>query len=128
MVLLTLTEAIERFDTTRSNALSLKSKIEFISELDHKISSEYLVLRGDDEFFGYSLKTPAETHLKAPADYSEIYIIYLNMKLDLINGEIARYNNSAMLFNRLFKEMGDSINRKKRVVCNCKIKAGNNYV
>ncbi len=128
MVLLTLIQAIEKFNAERGNALSLKSEIEFISELDYKISSEYLETRGGETFEGYDLTTPYSTVLKAPAEYSEIYFTYLNMKLDYINGEIVRYNNSAVLFNRLFKEMGDSINRKKKVVKNCEIKAGNNYV
>ncbi len=125
---MTLINAIENFDVQRNNNLSLKSKIEFISELDYKINCEYLEQRGAEAFWGYDLSDLYETELKAPPEFSEIYSLYLNMKLDLINGEITRYNNSTMLFNRLFKEMGDSINRKQKVTVNCKIKAGNGYV
>ncbi len=125
---LTLINAIEEFDAHRSNSLSLKSKIRFISELDSKINSEFLEIRGGEPFFGYDLTTPQQTVLKAPLEYSEIYSLYLNMKLDLINGEITRYNNSAMLFNRLFREMGNFINRKFKVAENKKIKVGDSYV
>ncbi len=125
---MTLINAIEEFDTHRSNNLSLKSKIRFISELDSKINSEFLEIRGGEPFFGYDLATSQETKLKAPLEYSEIYSLYLNMKLDLINGEITRYNNSAMTFNRLFREMGNFINRKVKVTKNNKLKVGDIYV
>ncbi len=125
---MTLINAVENFDKYRSNNLSLESKIEFISELDCKISSEFLQIRGNESFEGYNVSSNTDTVLKAPREYSEIYSLYLNMKLDYINGEISRYNNSADLFNRLFKEMGNFINRKTKVLKNCKIKAGDSYV
>jgi hypothetical protein len=50
------------------------------------------------------------------------------MKLDYFNGEITRYNNSATLFNRIYKEMGDAINRKTKVTKNAKIKVDDLYV
>jgi hypothetical protein len=41
-----------------------------------------------------------------------------------MNGEIARFNNSTLLFNRMFKEMSDFINRNKAVIKKTEIKAG----
>jgi hypothetical protein len=46
------------------------------------------------------------------------------MKLDYMNGEIGRYNNSAMLFNRMYKEMHDFINRQEKIPVNTDLKAG----
>jgi hypothetical protein len=123
-----LINAIEDFDNCRSNQLSAEQKIKWISELDHKIFCEYLQARGEESFLGYSSLTPCETVLKAPEEYSEIYSLYLNMKLDYLNGEITRFNNSTQLFNRLYKEMGDAINRKTKIPKNTKIKAGDLYV
>lgn len=125
---MTLINAIEEFDKYRKNDVSPEQKIKWISELDRKINSDYLLLRGGNSFENYSLQTPYTTQLKAPEEYSEIYSLYLNMKFDYINGEITRFNNSAMLFNRLYKEMGDAINRKTKVMVNTKIKAGDLYV
>ena len=79
---------------------------------------------GEESFSGYSSLTPCETVLKAPEEYSEIYSLYLNMKLDYMNGEIGRYNNSAMLFNRMYKEMHDFINRQEKIPVNTDLKAG----
>lgn len=121
---MTLAKALENFDAERINKVSLERKIQWISQLDHKIHSEILAVRGDGAFEGYSVNTPHTTELKAPDDYGEIYTLYLNMKLDYMNGETGRFNNSAMLFNRMYKEMHDSINRRVAVPRKTKIKAG----
>lgn len=125
---MTLIEAIQEFDSQRRNEVSIEQKIKWISELDKKINAEYLERRGAEVFSGYSERGSLDVVLKAPSEYTEIYSLYLNMKLDYMNGEIARYNNSAMIFNRLYKEMGDAINRKTKVKVNTKIKAGDLYV
>ncbi len=125
---MTLINAIEDFDRSRANSVELVQKIRWISELDSKINDEYLLNRGGTEFTPYTLETSGEIELKAPESFSEIYALYLNMKLDYFNGEITRFNNSASLFNRLYKEMGDSINRHTPVSVKTKIKAGELYV
>lgn len=121
---MTLIKAIQAFDACRSNELSLEQKIGWVSELDRKINAEYLEIRGSDRFDGYSCGESLNEELKAPEEFSEIYTLYLNMKLDYMNGEISRYNNSALLFNRLYKELGDAFNRKTKVIKNTKIKVG----
>ncbi len=125
---MTLINAIEEFDKYRKNDVSFEQKIKWLDELDRKINSEYLIPRGGEAFEEYSIHTPYNILLKAPQEYSEIYSLYLNMKLDYVNGEITRFNNSATLFNRLYKEMGDAINRKTKIAVNTKIKAGDLYV
>lgn len=119
-----LSTAIENFDSERANSVFLDRKIQWISQLDFKIFSEFLSSRGEKEFDGYDVCTPMDTVLKAPEEYSEIYSLYMAMKLDYMNGEIGRMNNSAILFNRLYKEMGDFINRRVPVNKNVEIKAG----
>lgn len=125
---MTLVNAIEDFDRSRANSVELVQKIRWISELDSKINEEYLLNRGGEELAPYTLETSGEVELKAPESFTEIYALYLNMKLDYFNGEITRFNNSASLFNRLYKEMGDSINRRTPVSVKTKIKAGELYV
>lgn len=125
---MTLSKVIEQFDSERANGLSLEAKIRWISQLDMKIFDEILKARGDKAFKGYDVTTPFETVVKAPDEYSEVYILYLNMKLDLLNGEIARHNNSAMLFNMMYSDMHDSINRESPVPVKNTIKAGKYYV
>lgn len=125
---MTLAKAIEKFDFQRSNSVTLERKIEWLSQLDYKIFSEITEPRGDEDFDGYTELTPLDTKLKAPEEYGEIYSLYMNMQLDYMNGEIARFNNSALLFNRMYKEMNDFVNRKKAVIKKTSVKAGGLYV
>ena len=125
---MTLAKAIENFDFQRANSVNLERKIEWISQLDYKISSEITEPRGGEKFKGYSELTSLDTVLKAPDEYGEIYSLYMNMKLDYMNGEIARFNNSAMLFNRMYKELSDFTNRAQAVIKKTTIKAGDLYV
>ena len=125
---MTLGKVIEAFDKERANAVPLGMKIRWISSLDMKISSTLLEVRGGEKFGGYDETCSLQLQLKAPEEYAEIYGLYLNMKLDYLNGEIGRFNNSAMLFNRMFKEMSDFINRKTKVSKNIPVKAGKLYV
>lgn len=121
---MTLAKALEAFDGERLNDVSIERKKEWISQLDSKIFSEILKERGVNSFKGYDVLTKPDIRLLAPEEYGEIYSLYMNMKLDYMNGEIGRFNNSALLFNRMYKEMYDSINRKKAVTRKTKIKAG----
>ncbi len=121
---MTLGKAVENFDAQRANNVSIERKIEWLSQLDYKISAELLKPRGGDGFEGYTVKTLLETKLKAPEEYAEIYHLYMNMKLDYMNGEIARFNNSAILFNSMYKELSNFINRETAVIKNAEIKVG----
>lgn len=125
---MTLAKVIENFDNERKNSLPYGQKVNWLSQLDMKISSELLEPRGEGDFSGYTETTSPETVVRAPEEYCEIYGLYLNMKLDYLNGEIARFNNSASLFNVTYSEMSDFINRRKKVLKNTQIKAGALYV
>ncbi len=125
---MTLQKAIEFFDSERSNSVDVSKKIRWISQLDYKISSEITEPRGDEAFKGYDIATPLNTPLKAPDEFGEIYCLYLNMKLDYMNGEIARFNNSALLFNNMYRDLSNFMNRKQAVLKQTEIKAGDIYV
>lgn len=125
---MTLAKVIECFDSERKNSLSYRQKLNWLSQLDMKIASELLEPRGGEKLVGYSETTSPEAEACAPEEYCEIYGLYLNMKLDYLNGEIARFNNSAALFNATYSEMSDFINRQKAVLKNTRIKAGALYV
>lgn len=121
---MTLAEVIENFDSERTNNVSVITKKRWISQLDLKIWGEILKPRGDKEYIGYGKEIPLNAKVKAPEEYAEIYTLYMNMKLDYMNGEIGLYNNSAMLFNRMYKEMHDFINRTHKLPENTDLKMG----
>ncbi len=121
---MTLYDAVELFDGEHPNKAPFSLKIQWISQLDYKVYAEILAPRGYAEFEGYTLETPQNKELLVPDSFGEIYGYYLKMSLDLHNSEIDRFNNSAMLFNRTYKELFDYINRKERVTKQTRITAG----
>lgn len=121
---MTIAQAIQSFDADRGNNLPFENKIRWLSELDYKISADLLEVRNGEKFGGYTLETPHDTKLLADERFCEIYSYWLNMKLDYLNGEIVRLNNSTLIFNRLYKEMSDYINRSTPIPQKNKIKAG----
>lgn len=76
---MTLAKVIENFDNERKNSLPYGQKVNWLSQLDMKISSELLEPRGEGDFSGYTETTSPETVVRAPEEYCEIYGLYLNM-------------------------------------------------
>ncbi len=121
---MTLYDAIELFDREHPNNAPFHLKVQWLSQLDHKVCAEILRPRGYGDFKGYTPETPQDTILAVPDAFGEIYVYYLKMSLDLHNSEIDRFNNSAMLFNRTYKDLFDYVNRNKPVVKKTRITAG----
>jgi hypothetical protein len=99
---MTIIDAINRAAQIRPNVRPQAEKIQWLSELDHKIKTEIIDVREGAElisFTPYTEDTPLNTELLIPAPYDVVYIDYLVMKLDLANNETARYQNSSALYN-----------------------------
>lgn len=64
-----------------------------------------------DPFFGYDSDTPDTTELLIHSPDDEVYIYWLYSKIDVRLGEIARYNNDAMMFNAAWSEAAKRYNR-----------------
>ena len=113
-------EAIARFDTLYPNAFSHSEKLSWLSELDGRIFNEIISLyeNAPSDFSGYSSSTDESTVLLAVFPNDDIYIKFMCLKADLINSDIRRYNNSAMLFNSAFSSLANEYNRTHT----CKIK------
>ncbi len=106
-------EAIARFDTLYPNAFSHSEKLMWLSELDGKIYNEILSLYENSPVFfdGYTSSTNESTELLVPFPNDDIYIKFMCLKTDLINSDIKRFNNSAMLFNSAFACFANEYNR-----------------
>lgn len=106
-------EVIARFDTLYPNAFSHSEKINWLSELDGRIYNEILSLyeNAPASFKGYTSTTSDNTELLVPFPNDDIYIKFMCLKTDLINSDIARFNNSAMLFNSAFTSFANEYNR-----------------
>ncbi len=108
---MTVLDAIKRFDDETENDIPIELKKEWLSEIDKKIAKEINYCRSGLSEEAYTFEKADDFILCAIDSYSEIYIVYLTMKMNYMLAEIERYNNSANIFNRLYYEMTNYISR-----------------
>ena len=111
---MTLIEAITRIDTLKPNTYSQQEKIKWISTLDGIVKDTIIdTHEGGDEvtFSGYDENTDLATELLVPAPYDDIYIRWLETRIDYTNGEFARYNNGVVAYNDAFDAYNRHYNR-----------------
>ena len=108
-----LREAIDRIDSLKHNTYTNGEKVEWLSRLDGLIKTQIFdTHEGDEVFFmGYTEKDDMDTDLLVDAPYDEIYIRWLEAQIDYHNGEIARYNNSMMMYQAAYDAFSRYYNR-----------------
>ena len=100
---MTIKECIDLVDNVKPNQYSIEDKVNWLSFLDGVIIEEVLKTHEDyqgeyDLFEGY-FADRLGTKLIVGKPHDSLYVAYLKMKIDEENGETARYNNSATMFN-----------------------------
>lgn len=105
---MTIKECIDNVDNIKPNEYSVEDKVQWLSFIDLIIVNDVLKTHEGydgkyDDFTGYSVDKLSEP-LIVPSPYDRLYTAYLKMKIDGENGETARYNNSASLFNSYMME------------------------
>ena len=111
---MTIMEAITRIDTIKPNSYSQKEKIQWLSTLDGIIKTEIIDTHNGGEavkFDGYTEETNLTTKLLVPAPYDEIYLFWLESKIDYWNGETGKYNNSINMYNAAYSTYERYYNR-----------------
>ena len=121
---MTVQAAILRADELRPNTFSDDIKYLWLSELDGRIKTDVF-----DTHAGYeNVEAPdynlgnRTKELLAPEPYSDIYVYWLFMKMDLMNGEFDLFNNDAMLYNTAWLAFANFVNRTHDVKTRAKIK------
>lgn len=115
---MTIKECIDRVDSVKPNQYSIEDKVRWLSFLDGIIINEVIKTHEGyeneyEEFEGYSADELG-VKLIAEAPYDVLYEAFLKMKIDEENGETARYNNSATLFNSYMMTYRKYYNRTHR--------------
>lgn len=105
---MTIKECIDNVDNIKPNQYTIRDKVAWLSFIDEIIINDVLKTHEGydgryDDFTGYS-EDKLSVALIVPSPYDRLYMAYLNMKIDEENGETARYNNSATLFNSYMME------------------------
>ena len=111
---MTIIEAINQIDAIKPNSFEQIEKVKWLSILDGRIKTEIIdTHEGADAvvFNGYSEDTPLETELLVPAPYDEVYLRWLEARIDHANNEYGKYNNSSVMFNNAYSEYMRYYNR-----------------
>lgn len=99
---MTIMEAINRIDSVKPNSYSQSEKVKWLSTLDGIVKKEIIDVHEGAEgvtFNGYTDDTLLTTELLIPAPYDEVYLFWLESKIDYWTGEISKYNNSISMYN-----------------------------
>ena len=104
---MTITQAINNVDALKGNTCSQDQKVQWLSRVDSMVKCLIIDCHeGADQvnFKPYNETTDTGTELLVPEPFDEMYARYLEAQIDLVNGEMERYNNSIDLFNTLFRQ------------------------
>ena len=106
-------EAIDRIDSLKHNTYSNIEKIEWLSRLDGMIKNQIIDTHegGQDIIYKPYTDMDLEKDLLISAPHDEMYIRWLETQIDYYNGEIARYNNSNMMFQAAYETYQKFYNR-----------------
>lgn len=107
-------EAIDRLDELKPNTYPLSDKIGWLSTLDGIIKRDIIDKHDGGEgvvFEGYTKDTPLSTELLIGEPYEEMYISFMESKIDYYNAEIIKYNNSVTRYNDAFQAFSNDYNR-----------------
>ena len=111
---MTIIKAINAIDSVKPNNYTQEDKVKWLSTLDGMIKKEIIdTHEGADtvDFKGYDENTPLETELLVIAPYDEIYLLWLEAKIDYANGEYYKYNNSITMYNSAYSAYQRYYNR-----------------
>lgn len=111
---MTIIEAINRLDAAKPNAYTQSEKIAWLSELDGLIKNNIIdTHEGDEEvvFEGYTDDTPLDVELLVGSPYENIYVHWLESKIDYTNGEYVKYNNSITRYNDMYQAFSNHYNK-----------------
>ena len=99
---MTIDQAIKLADTLQPNPYPRDMKLRWLAMLDGRIFNEIWAVHEDCPFESFGNYDDADgiMPLLVPAPYDEdVYRHFLCSRMDLENGEAARYNRSVTLFN-----------------------------
>lgn len=112
-------EAINAIDDIYPNTYTQEEKVGWLSNLDEKVKKTIIDTHEDGEkvvFEGYNSNTPLDTELLIPSPYTDVYLFWLQSKIDYWNGEIGRYNNSISAYNAEYTAFENAYNRAHRPI------------
>lgn len=109
-----LSQVVNVVDSLKPNTFTYEQKVGWLSDMDLQVFHEIFATHENppvENFSGYTPSTPGDTELLVPAPYDALYAKYLCSQMDYYNNELARYNNSAVMFNLSYMNYYNYYNR-----------------
>ena len=109
-----LGEVIEKVDRKLKNSIPRGEKIRWLSQLEWRVKHQIIDTHQGAEktaFSGYDENTETDTELLVPAPYDEMYLYYLEAKIEYQNQQEDRYNNAMDLFDEKWAAFAGWYNR-----------------
>lgn len=116
---MTIIEAIGRTDVLKPNNYTELDKVRWLSELEWMIKTEIIDTHEGSEavtFNGYDETTDTERELLISAPHDDVYLKWLESKIDYHNAEYGKYNNSSTAFNTAWSAFERCYNRLHKPV------------
>ncbi|MBR6744949.1 MAG: hypothetical protein IKM00_07035 [Clostridia bacterium] len=116
---MTLAEAIHRIDTLKPNAFSQEEKIRWLSLLDGTVKKELIDTHegtNGADFAAYDANTDTSQELLIEHPYDDLYVLWLEARIDYASGEYGKYNNSISLFNTSYDAYAKYYNRTHKPI------------
>lgn len=109
-------ECIDEFDRLNPNQYEEETKVKWLSNLDQRIYNDIILTHENSEEIEFKPYTSDNMmkELLVPAPYDELYVAYLQMKVDETDKETVRYNNSLTLYNAYYDSFAGYWNRTHR--------------
>ena len=111
---MTISAAIAACDRMLPTTFAYGEKEAWLRELEARIREEIVRTHEGAEAFLAGRAQEGEDALLAPSPHESLYLFYLLARIDLMNGETARYNESAALFNAQYDAFSAAYNRAHR--------------
>ena len=111
---MTIAQALAKINALKPNTYTDEDKIGWLSELDWHIKIKIIDTHENTAaaaFDGYTGETSHATQLLVPAPFDQMYLFWLESKIDYWNGEMGKYNNSISMYNTAYAEYEKYYNR-----------------
>ena len=115
---MTILEAINRIDDVKPNSFKQTEKIRWLHTLDGIIKSEIIDTHegGENITLGEYSENTLLQELLVPHPYDDIYIKWLEARIDYANDEYNKYNNTVVVYNQALADYEKYYNRTHKPI------------
>lgn len=111
-----LSEIIARYDNERKNTEDKSVKQRWVEELERIVLDDVILthqneIENPDEYFD---DWGDSKELLIPMQYAEVYINYIDMKMQLKLNQLQKYNSASTLFNNAYLTYQQWFNRHNK--------------